>query len=48
MKAVFDSSYPEEQLTAEFWRDVMLEAMAEWILREMEAGRIPSPGVYDD
>jgi len=43
MKAVFDDSYPPEQLTAEYWEEQLLDAMAEWILREMEQGRIPPP-----
>lgn len=41
MKSAFDPSFPDEQLTPEFWEAVRLDAMAEWLLRQMEVGRVP-------
>lgn len=43
MKTMFDPAYPEEQQTAEFWEQVRLDAMCEWVLRQMDAGRIEPP-----
>lgn len=43
MKSVFDDTYPPEQQTAEFWEDVRLDAMCEWVLRQMDVGRIEPP-----
>lgn len=48
MKLVFDPSYPDEQLTAEFWREQLEDAAAEWLLKEMEKGRIPPPGLWEE
>lgn len=45
---VFDPDYPPQQMTPEFWEDVWLGALADWLLRQMEAGRIPEPGIYGE
>lgn len=43
MKLVFDPSYPPEQLTAEFWEEQILDAFADWLLKEMDKGRVRPP-----
>ena len=48
MKSVFDESFPAEQQTAQFWEDVRLDAIAEWLVRQMDKGRIAPPISYEE
>jgi len=48
MKLVFDPSYSREQLTAEFWEEVILDAQAEAMLRKIDEGRIHPPWLWSD
>ena len=48
MKTVFDPSFPPEQQTAQFWEDVFLDAIAEWLLKQMDDGRIAPPISYEE
>ncbi len=36
--------FPPEMETAEYWEEIILSAVADWLLGEMEAGRIAEPG----